>query len=204
MRTTPETLTELRRVLAAVDTPPRLLEISVAQDVDAVLLQEGAVLDERAARIFSSRSAAGQTGIQVLRVYEGAVASTVTDVVPVAPAVTVVPGPSRRRAIPVPTTPPSSTSGFEARARVHGDRVSVEVSNVGRRLSPRAGGTVETQVLETVIHGRLGEWLPVGGTGRVRDADTDAIRYRSGDAARDIRRTWIKVDLVPEDTRDAR
>lgn len=204
VRATPSNLADLRRVLEAVDGRPRLLDISVADDVDSTLLRSEAGVDDRGARVFSSRSAAGGATVRTIRVQEGQTASLVVGRQSAAPTVTVVPGPRPGAATVIQATPPSSIHALRVRARVQGDRVTVELSSAGQRPVPRVSGTVESQALETVVHGRLGEWLPVGGVGRVRESTADAIVHRSDAAGRDRGQTYIKVDVAGEDPSGAR
>ncbi|MCG8428117.1 MAG: type II and III secretion system protein, partial [Chromatiales bacterium] len=55
-----------------------------------------------------------------------------------------------------------ATTGFYARARLHGDRVTIEISPHMKQLR-NTGKGFDIQYADTVISGQLGEWLAVGG-----------------------------------------
>ena len=99
-------------------------------------------------------------------------------------------------------------AGFHVRPRTSGDRVTVEIAGSRDQFAARdqAGrgpggsdsfappGTVDVQRYDTVVSGRLGEWIELGGiTGGV-ERDEDGVSYRSRDAARDARRWYLKVE----------
>lgn len=68
------------------------------------------------------------------------------------------------------------TSGFYATARIlDGDEVLVDIDQHDDRM---AGGTVETQSLQTQVRGRLGEWIDLGSIGGTSsDSERGLTRY---------------------------
>jgi len=88
------------------------------------------------------------------------------------------------------------TTGFYVLPRVNGGRVTLQVSPFKKNLASSRGGTIETQSADTVISGRLGEWLPIGGIDEQSSRSSSAIgRSGSSDSQRSDR-IWIKAELV--------
>lgn len=89
-------------------------------------------------------------------------------------------------------------TGFYATPRVSGDRVTLEISSRQQRFSGDArNAQVTTGSLTTTVSGRIGEWIPVGGT--VDDAagsDSGLLTWgtRSGSTQY---AAWVKVEEVP-------
>ncbi len=226
VRTTPQNLAELRKVLDAVDTMPKRLVISVRQEAAGTALateaevsgsigndgarvtvpgsgsKQGATAQVRSgdnvaqARVFSSQSAATNRGVQTVQVLEGNEAFISTG-----------------QSVPVPSgnvilTPLSvqlsesveyrdAVTGFRVRPRVNGDRVTLEISSRRDTVADRNTGTFEVQRIDTVISGRLGEWMEIGGVDQSHvQTDGGTISRRSRNIA-DDRKVFVKVEQVP-------
>lgn len=228
LRTTPANLDELRKILDTIDRRPRDLMITVTEDVDLVLRENevavgGRVGDgagqvevplppgrgpsmragEAGARVFSSQSSSRASTGRSVRVLEGATAFVATGQSVPLSSTAVIRTPDGRRIVQQ-TQSRQAVAGFHARARVNGDRVTVELSNRNDRVVRRDSGVVETRQMDTVVSGRLGEWIELGGAAQSRASDESAITYRSDDAARDLRRLFLKVDVIDGGARDAR
>lgn len=63
--------------------------------------------------------------------------------------------------------------GFRVRPRLSGDRVTLEIAVFGSIEDPLARGSL-SQGLTTTLTGRLGDWLPVGGSADLPPADASA------------------------------
>jgi hypothetical protein len=85
-------------------------------------------------------------------------------------------------------------SGFYVTPRVSGDRVTLEISSANDRVVNPATGASSIQRVQTVVSGRLGEWIEIGGTSEQRTRDESVILGRSSDAGRDYRRVLLKVE----------
>jgi hypothetical protein len=48
--------------------------------------------------------------------------------------------------------------------------------------------------LETVVTGRLGEWIDIGGAAQQRTEENSGLTARSSDAGLDTRRWFLRVD----------
>jgi len=192
VRTTPSNLQAVRDVVAKVDLPPRRLMIAVKQGSSDELqrflanatggIRSGDVEvsaskrarpgrglnvsvdgddDSRAnARVWSTRDQADRVGVQEVQVLEGREAFISTgQAVPVG-----------QRVYGFGTVHDSVryqdvTSGLYVVPRLTGDdRVTLDVNPHSARLSPRGGGRIDFQEANTVVSGRLGEWIMVGGS----------------------------------------
>jgi len=223
VRTTPRNLTELRKILDSIDKRPRRLVITVSQDVDlsargkrgeiagtiggdsdSVTLPGGparpgqgpAIGDRRAeARVFNSQSAATERGGQTVQVLEGNTAFI--RIGQSAPIITrqIIQTPQGPRAIDS-TRYRDAASGFYARPRTNGDQVTVEISGSRDKFTDPATGAANIQRFDTVVSGRLGEWIELGGSTQSREAEESGIVYRSSEASRDERRLYLKVEEI--------
>lgn len=84
--------------------------------------------------------------------------------------------------------------GFYALPRLAGENVTVEITP--RYDSQGSGGRadVETQYLTTTVTGRLGQWMEIGGSAQ-RDQRSDAgLTGMSSSGMRDTRSVWLLVE----------
>lgn len=222
VRTTPASLAEVRQVIAALDTAPRRLVISVRQDADKERSARGgqvsgqvdlgddvtvrvpgsptppgatARVDGVRARVFGSADQTTDRIAQQVQVMEGGRALIrVGQSVPVR-SDQVFETPDGRRVLRS-TEFRDIETGFYVVPRVNGDQVTLEISTAADTLTSPRTGVADIQRVETVIAGRLGEWIEIAGItqqGSQREAGTLA---RSTDARRDDRRVLLRVDEV--------
>ena len=102
----------------------------------------------------------------------------------------------RRAALAETTRYREAASGFMVKPRVSGDVVTVEIRGGRDQFTDTLPGATDTQRFDTVISGRLGEWIELGGTTRSSRVDANGITYRSSDAAHDERRLFLMVEEV--------
>lgn len=90
------------------------------------------------------------------------------------------------------------SGGLYATVRLQPDgRVRVEVDS--RDVQPRPGAgriAAEAQGLRTVVSGRLGEWIPLGGVGRSYSGGEDGLLSGGSAGGRSDRPVAIRVDRV--------
>ncbi|MCW5625220.1 MAG: hypothetical protein KIT73_10945 [Burkholderiales bacterium] len=223
VRATPQNLAELRKVLDRIDRQPRRLMITVARDVDLDRQRSGAevrgsiggpeasvtlpgksgdsppgavVGNGRAeARVYSSRSAGAERGGQRVQVLEGN--SAFVALGQSAPV-------STRRYVQTPQGPRvvestqyrDAVTGFTARPRVNGDQVTVEIAGQRDQFTNPNTGATDIQRVDTVVSGRLGEWIELGGATGAAEFEQDGVTWRSSEAARDTRRWYLKVEVI--------
>jgi type II secretory pathway component GspD/PulD (secretin) len=156
-------------------------------------------------KVYSSESTRSDQVSQQVQVMEGGRAwIRVGQSVPVA-ATQVVETPDGRRVLRS-TDFHDVDVGFYVVPRLAGDRVTLEISTAADTLqsqqrstatntlpSPRSAAT-NIQRVDTVVSGRLGEWIELGAIGQQSVQRDDALLARSTDARRDDRRVLVKVD----------
>jgi hypothetical protein len=220
VRTTPANLAELKQVLEAIDGRPRQLVIQVRQDADIERSRRGGQIsgtadlgdagqltvpgqprpgggtisgDQGEVQVYSSEAQRTDRVSQSVRVSEGNAAFIrIGQSVPV-PGRQVIVGPGgvvREQY----TQYRDVDSGFYVTPRVTGDRVTLEISSANDRVINPATGASSIQRVQTVVSGRLGEWIELGGTAEQRTRDESVILGRSSDAGRDYRRVLLKVE----------
>lgn len=218
VRATPATLSEIRRVLDAIDRMPRKLMITVRQDADAYRGAEGAevsgAVTRRSARdstgartdarvegrVYGTQSLDNDRNTQQVQVLEGNDAFIRIGVsVPVYDRRVVrdvVGGRYVERGVDAIDYRDILT-GFHVRPRTSGDIVTVEISPQRDTPGDYGRGSVNVQQLGTTVSGRLGEWLEVGGIVSGRSSEASGTVYRTDAARTENRRVLLKVDAIP-------
>lgn len=88
------------------------------------------------------------------------------------------------------------TTGFYVLPRVNGDQVILNVSPFKNSLSQTRGGDINTQSASTQITGKLGQWLPIGGTTEQVQRSSTRIGSYETTQSRNNESIWIKADLI--------
>jgi len=88
------------------------------------------------------------------------------------------------------------TTGFYVLARIHGDGVTLEISPFKNSLSKTNTGNINTQSAKTVISGRIGKWLQVGGVSEESSGSQSGIGSYASTQGKSSDRIWIKAELV--------
>ncbi len=192
----------IRREGAAVSGNVRGGGVSVgAADGGEGAGEGGAVIEGRsgdsrvATRVWSTRGNSADRLSQRVQVVEGGSAFIqVGSSIPV-PFTQIIAGP-RGGAISQGTEYRDIGSGFYALPRVNGDQVTLDISPQKESLSETQYGEIRTARLVSMVRGRLGEWMELGGSGYSEQIDQRGItRYGTRDA-QSQRRLWVKVDVV--------
>ena len=87
-------------------------------------------------------------------------------------------------------------SGFYAIARVQGNRVTVQLAAAADTVIDRRSGAAHIQRVTTVVSGKIGEWIEVGGINEVTSERQAEIASRRGGASRSQKRIYIKVEEI--------
>jgi len=220
-------LAEIKRVLAAVDRPPKRLKITVRQDVaGSSLLQEDAVSGRFRAGDVSGRLPDPGTheGASVgLRDGNGnavryrAVNTRSNDDSRNTHFVTAMEGRpafiQTGQSLPYPyqsaRTGPygvvveegvdymNVNSGFYVTPRTHGDSVTLEIAPQLERAAPSGGGAIDTHYAETTVSGRLGEWIPLGGVNEDDSGGGTALLARTRRHDATTYNVWVRVEEMP-------
>ena len=218
VRTTPQNLAELRKVLDVVDAMPRKLLISVKQQSTASgtgseVEVSGSIGNDRArvtvprtgsnqgrnvvirrgddhirGRVSQSQSAATDSGVQTLQVLEGNEAFIqIGQSVPV-----------RSRSAQGSETVQyrDAGAGFYVRPRVSGNQVTLSISTRRDSVADPNTGALNVQSVDTVVSGRLGEWLELGEIAQESVQRDSGTVYRRSVSGQDERRVMLKVDVT--------
>jgi len=160
------------------------------RDPGVVVQSEGDSIEGRA---LSSRSAQDSSVTQTVRVLEGNSAFIRTgQSVPVTSI--------RSNRTPGGTQITQSTdfanadTGFYVIPRVSGDRVTLEISTARDRVRNPDTGAVNIQRASTVVFGRLGEWIAVGGSSETSERSRSELLSQRHYSSRDERSIMLKVE----------
>jgi len=206
LRASPRNRADIRRALAAIDTPTRRLIIRVAQnrqaeaaargaDASAQVVLGGTRRGQGEARVWDTKSVRGESAGQMVQTVEGGQAYIQIG--------RSLPIPMRQVAIGPGGAIINETvvyrdvgSGFYAVPHLNGQRVSLEISQQAESVGAYGRGAIETQRLSTTVNGRLGEWMELGGGGRQASAQQGGAASIGTSDARDNRAVWLMVEEV--------
>lgn len=226
IRTTPENMREVKEILATLDKAPANLLISVRhtltseveRDLAEVygevrggdvsvsagsrgggnrgLVVSGGGEDARArARIERTQRASDDTNVQRMRVLEGKEAFIQAgQSVPYAERNVVVTG-QGVTTIQDSVSYRNVTSGFYVRPRLNADdRVTVEI--FPQRNTLARGGRIDTREASTVVSGRLGRWMEIGGVDQSSSSSRRGIGSSTRSASSAGHTIYLKVDKL--------
>jgi type II secretory pathway component GspD/PulD (secretin) len=222
VRTTPQNLEQIKRILAAIDTAPRRLMVSVRQDADLERSQRGGQISGRAqvgdnaavavpgrpqppgasarvgdvrAQVYSSEAQNTDRVSQQVQVLEGGRAFIrVGQSVPVRTR-EYANTPSGRHLIDS-TGFQDVDAGFYVVPRLSRDTVTLEIFTAADSLRSPVTGATSVQRVQTTVSGRLGEWIEIAGIDQQAAQRDSEILARSSDARREGRRVLLKVEEV--------
>lgn len=218
LRASTRNIAQIKRLLEGIDTLPRSLKITVMQNVDSDTVARLTELsgsvgvgnarisvpgstgrDGLNARIISTRSLEDDKKTQQLQVLEGNRALVKSGQSVPVPQRQVVQNAWGTQVIET-TQYRDVASGFYVLPRIHGDTVTLEISAQNDSLAPNqnAGNYPVTRIQNTssIVSGRLGEWINVGGGGQQSSTDNSTITTRSTSRLNEERNVLIKVEEV--------
>ncbi|HJV93493.1 MAG TPA: hypothetical protein VJ572_08440 [Azonexus sp.] len=206
LRASPRNRADIKRALAAIDTPTRRLVIRVSQNREAESSTRGAEASGQVvlgstrranvdARVWDTKSLRSENAGQMVQTVEGGQAFIqVGRSLPI-PMRQVVIGPGG--AVVNETVVYQDVGrGFYALPRLNGERVTLEISQQASSVDSYGRGAIDTQRLSTTVSGRLGEWIELGGSGRQAGGNRSGAMVLSTGDARDSRSIWLKVEEV--------
>jgi type II secretory pathway component GspD/PulD (secretin) len=205
LRASRRNITQIREVLATLDTPPRNLVISVSNDISQENESAGAALSGRIelgqggntrirGRAYETVSSGSRNSNQRIQVMEGGSGYLmVGQSVPV-PLRQVVLGP-RGTVVSESLVYRDIGSGMHVTPRVAGDRVTLEISPQFERERGGRGGA-DIQRLSTTLSGRLGEWIELGGSSQEESGRERGYTSYANTRGRDSRGMWLKVEEI--------
>ncbi len=150
--------------------------------------------DDRArVRIQDSRSAATRRSVQTLQVMEGGEAWIQAGQSVAVQGSSVTVGPQGARTSRS-TSYRDTGSGFRVRPRVSGQNVTLEISTQRDSVADAESPNFDVQRVDTIVTGRLGAWLELGGIARQGTLTTGGTLSRSTRSGADDRRVFLKVE----------
>jgi hypothetical protein len=208
VRTSPERMVEVRKILAEFDRAPRRLLIHLRDSAPSQSESGQLDLSVKTPRVqigdsqknslsvkrYSTRTeTVGQRTLQTLEGQPTLISSGI-----LRPEVTrsgFIIGPGGGYETSIDYQP--ITSGFYAKVQLVGDRVRIEIAS--QRQSPIDGSmTIEHQEAETVVTGRLGEWLPLVTIAESRRTQSSGIASRRHSESAQQDYLWVKVETLPD------
>ena len=209
IRASANNIADLRRVLATIDSMPRQLKISVRQGAEAAASDRAGSLSGRVgvssgggastrldARITDSNSASDSRVTQTLQVLEGNVAVIQAGTSQPVPNRIVTRTPGGGVVVTDTTAYRDVTTGFSVLPRVSGERVTLEINPQRDTINANAGpgGSVNVQRASSVVSGRLGEWIELGGMSQIETRSGSGLLSSSSANRSDNRSIWVKVE----------
>jgi type II secretory pathway component GspD/PulD (secretin) len=215
IRTSPDNLAEIKKILRRLDQPPRRLQISVRQSAGSQVSQRSTQADVNGMigkqakvivgnphdsglrlRIKEARTRSHLDATHTLQVLEGHPAFIATgQSVPIAEQTTIINNDTVHQQLT--TRYKDVTSGFYVVPRINGSIVTLEVSPHLTRPGNQQG-RYEIQQAHTVVSGRLGEWITIGGVSRAAARNGDDILKHAQTASSDDRSIELLVEeLAP-------
>jgi hypothetical protein len=224
IRTTQENLTELRSMLDIIDARPRRLLITVRQDREAmsgrreigvsgsignddvrITLPDTSVSattgsaaqsqsERNSVRLRANSAGANTSGqvSQTVQVLEGGTAFIgVGESFPIGERSTVS-GTAGSKTIGFQET----ISGFYVVPRIQGNRVSVQLATAADTVIDRQSGAAYIQRITTVVSGRIGDWIEVGGVAESSDQRQSDIASERRGVSSGHKRVFIKVEEI--------
>lgn len=212
VRSTPANLAELRQAVAALDTRAQRLRITVSTTRVADSAIEAFELGARgggvtigtppgaddglSARIARTRGRDDGAGLHTVLTLDGQSAFVDTGEAVPQPFYSTQWGPLGG-GVQAGVDHVEIRSGFHVTPRLRGDEVQLEISAQREDFARDGAGDITLGGVDTTLSGRLGEWLPLGGSAQTALGERDELvaRTRRGDDSRTT--YWIRVDLVP-------
>jgi type II secretory pathway component GspD/PulD (secretin) len=87
-------------------------------------------------------------------------------------------------------------TGFYVVPRVAGEQVTLEIFTAADTLRTSRPAGVNVQQVQTVVSGRLGQWIEIGAIDQQASQRDSELLARSRDARSDNRRVLVKVDEI--------
>ncbi len=226
VRSSPSNISELRRVLAALDTPLKQLRITVTQDRNSTATREAqSVSGQIGSGDVSGRIRQGRQRHDGAQIEYRNERSSVryrhfgtreNDDGRHSHFVLTMDGQAAfietGQDIPLPYsgiahTPYGTTieegisyenvsSGFYVTPRVHGDQVRLEIAPRLERLRSDQGGAIDSQRSDVVVTGKFGEWIPLAGTNATVGQENSRILGHSRRRGENRYDVWVKVEEV--------
>ncbi|MBI5861274.1 MAG: hypothetical protein HZB64_03710 [Rhodocyclales bacterium] len=207
LRASPRNQAEIRRLVAALDTPPRRLVIRVRQEGERaedatgasfsgrVVLGAGAPGTTATAHAYQSERRNRSTTQQEVQTIEDGQASIFVGQSLLLPLRQVVLTPAGV-IVAESLVQRDLGTGFVAVPHLDGERVTLEISPVDASAGSLPD-SVNVMRLFTTVSGRLGEWMELGASSSEERGDTAGIARHGTHSASRQRRLLLQVEALP-------
>ncbi|PKO34340.1 MAG: hypothetical protein CVU34_08000 [Betaproteobacteria bacterium HGW-Betaproteobacteria-7] len=206
LKASPRNRAEIKRALAAIDKPQRRLIIRIATDRQSAADARGAQgsgevtigtrrgVDARVS-VWETGSARSENAGQMVQTVDGGRAFIRVGRSLAVPMRQVIVGPGGA-VINEMVVYRDIGSGFYAQPRVHGERVTLEISQQSEQEDFRVPGGSRSQRLATTVSGRLGDWIELGGSGEQARSQEDGSFSIGTGSRREARSIWLMVEAL--------
>ncbi len=86
------------------------------------------------------------------------------------------------------------TKGFQVKPNVSGNNVTLDIRP--HRMHTTGGGKIKVESLQTTVHGKLGEWISLGGTPQENISTQAGINYSTGRHSSEVTTMYVKVEAL--------
>lgn len=87
-------------------------------------------------------------------------------------------------------------SGFYVLPRTHGDQITMEINPEKEALSRTGDQVIKKQNASTIVTGKLGEWIQIGGVNTQAQRNTRSTGMSVSTQSQDNASIWIKAEVV--------
>jgi len=84
-------------------------------------------------------------------------------------------------------------TGFRVKPQTNGDNVTITIQQQNQSRANN-GIAIDSNQIETVVTGKLGQWLFIGGTDHKKNLSESGINYSTRIRSTDVNQVWIKVE----------
>jgi hypothetical protein len=207
VRTTPDRMTEVRKILDQFDRPPRRLLIHVRETNPITSSEKGFEISTDSEHVKIGRP--GESGVRLKHYDTRETNNSVRTLQALEGSPTLIlsgssqPFVSGRSFYPGPY-PNSHTeyqyrnidSGFYATAHLIGDQVRIEITTQRENLL-QDRRSISRRESQSSVSGKLGEWLPLANISTKQQQRDSGIAMRNSTRFEERETLWVKVELLP-------
>ncbi len=200
LRASPQTLGQVRQMLATLDRAPRNLLISVRASEQDLRAREGGQTEIRVGSegiaiqggAGSARLGTGAEAMQQIRVQEGMPAMLHIGEKDQRIEPVLIPYPGGLAALPLANTRETGR-WLRVVPRLQGEQVMLEIEPQAALPDPRHPDTLEVQRLATRVVVPLGQWVPLGGLESLEQGKASGWNVATHSQSSQV---WVKVELL--------
>ena len=194
LRSSPETLERVRRIIETIDVPAKTLMVSVFQGSNRDLGALGISADiDIAAGDTTYNTDDSRVSVDAIATRKGLVDNPVHQVRVIEGNAAYIETGQR---VPFFVDYKDVVTGFFVLPRIRGENVVLEVSPFKSTPSRAGGGSVDSQSATTTVTGPSGEWLFIGGSTERLSRTESGIVSHTSTRSREQTGIWIRADLV--------